>query len=199
MKPCRTCNTEKPLDEYHRNKRTKDGRVARCKTCSKAQKAEYYAANRDALLAQKAKYYTENRERIIAQVSKHSSRPEVKAQIVERKAEYYQENRASIRAHAAEYYQAHPEARWEYGFRRRAEMYGFEPAIEPFTRDELIARWGDECFHCKGEWSELDHHPVPVAHGGEHTLENTKPSCVTCNRPGGAVTRLNKKDTGEAA
>lgn len=34
MKVCCKCKKTKELDEYHRNKRTKDGRVSRCKECA---------------------------------------------------------------------------------------------------------------------------------------------------------------------
>lgn len=142
--------------------------------------AEYRA--RPEVKAHAAEYHVENRDRLIAQM-----------------AEYYAENKEGILARQTEYNQAHPEVKWESTFRTRSIAYGFTPVVEPFTRDELIAKYGDECWHCKGEWSELDHHPVPVAHGGEHSIRNTKPSCVPCNRPGGTIRRLNQTDIGETA
>lgn len=35
MKLCRGCNTEKPLDDFHRRSTAKDGRQSRCKDCQK--------------------------------------------------------------------------------------------------------------------------------------------------------------------
>lgn len=35
MKKCSKCHVEKPLDEFHRYKSSKDGRQHRCKKCSK--------------------------------------------------------------------------------------------------------------------------------------------------------------------
>lgn len=113
-------------------------------------------------------------------------------------AEYYIANRDHALAVAAVRRAAIPHAKWEGMYRHRARKYGLVPVVESFTTHELVARWGDECFHCKGEWSELDHHPVPVAHGGPHTLENAKPSCVTCNRSA-RIRRLSKTDIGETA
>lgn len=115
-----------------------------------------------------------------AHMAEYYARPDVRAQRAEYKAEYYADRKTST-----------PQLYWETGYTERSKGYGFTPIVESFTRDELIERYGDECWHCKGEWSEIDHHPLPVAHGGPHTLENTKPSCTPCNRPGRSVTRLN--------
>lgn len=163
MKACTKCGETKPLDEYHREKRTRDGRVSHCKACVSAARAEYYTANRERISARKAEY---------------SARADVKASKAEYNAEYYKDNREAIRARL----QANPHVRWEADYRRRAIKYGFEPVVESFTRDELIERHGDRCFHCGGEWSETDHYPTPVSRGGHHTLETVVPSCVPCNR-----------------
>ena len=174
MKPCTVCGTVKPLDEYHRNKRKKDGRDPNCKACAKA----YYQANRARVRAYKAAYRAENREAISERMAEYRARPEVKA----RKAEYNAENRERDLAQSAKYRASNPHVAWEYNYRRRAIGYGFEPVIESFTKDELIERHGDRCFHCGGEWSETDHYPTPVSRGGHHTLETVVPSCKPCNQ-----------------
>lgn len=166
MKVCRTCHETKALGEYYKESMGKEGRKARCKTCALAQMAEYHA------------------------------RPEVKDQRAEYNAEYYVENREIILERNAEYYHSHPEAWWEYSFRARSKSYGFEPVIESFTRDELIARWGDECVHCGGPFEHLDHYVTPVFRGGAHTIENCRPSCASCNF---ARNQFNKEDIGKTA
>jgi len=40
MKICNTCNVEKPLSEFHNNKRRKDGKENRCKICQNKLKRE---------------------------------------------------------------------------------------------------------------------------------------------------------------
>lgn len=44
-KVCTKCNKTKPLDEFHRNKNSKDGRVCHCKPCVKVSSAVWAAAN----------------------------------------------------------------------------------------------------------------------------------------------------------
>lgn len=56
MKTCRLCGVEKPLEEYYRNKR--DGYLARCKPCLRAQSKADYRKNPEKYRAKlyKAKY-----------------------------------------------------------------------------------------------------------------------------------------------
>lgn len=108
-------------------------------------------------------------------------------------AEHYQANREAIRARQAEHYHSNrdaiqarraenPHIYWGSLARHRAHGHGYDITVETFTRDELINRYGDQCFHCGGEWSELDHYPIPISRGGHHVIENCKPSCTPCNK-----------------
>lgn len=130
--------------------------------------SDYYRANREHLAAQQADYYRKNRDWLLANYRK-----------------WYAENREYVRAYHAEYHRANPQTQWAAKFRLRARAYGFEhliPSMESFTREDLVERYGDACFHCGGAWSQLDHFPVPVVKGGEHILDNCVPSCATCNQ-----------------
>lgn len=42
MKECKSCLTIKPLDEYHRRTKSKDGRQSICKLCNREQRKAYY-------------------------------------------------------------------------------------------------------------------------------------------------------------
>ena len=113
---------------------------------------------------------------------------------------HQQANRASYAAATRRYRQNHPDREaarvaanphwlWEATYRQRSRRYGFDPVVVSFTRDELVERYGEACWHCGGDFEELDHYPQPVALGGPHTLDNCRPACVTCNRTAGAATR----------
>lgn len=194
MKTCSKCGETKPLDGgFHKKKGGKFGRAARCKSCVKAYQSEWY--ERPEVKAHRAEYkaehYRRNRDAILAQQAEHRARPEVRAH----KAEYYAENRDAILARMAEYHQANPHQQWVKGYLRRAKKYGHPAVIEPFTKDDLIARWGDACWHCGGPFEELDHAVIPVALGGHHTLENCRPSCTPCNAKGSGIRRTNTNET----
>lgn len=47
MKTCTRCNTEKPLDDFHRNQRGRHGRAADCKPCARRRYRTWYKANYD--------------------------------------------------------------------------------------------------------------------------------------------------------
>lgn len=180
--------------------------------------AEYYEANRDKILAhqvayrveyyarpevkaRKAEYNVEyraqNGDRLREWEREYRARPEVKARAAESRAEY--NARPDVKARKAEYWAEYkavsPHVSWESRYRRRAKRYGFEPVVESFTKDELIARWGDACWHCGGPFEQLDHYVTPVALGGHHTLENCRPSCAPCNTKGSGIRRTNTNET----
>lgn len=46
-KVCRSCNEEKPLDQFHADKKAALGVSARCKVCAKAAARDWYAGNKD--------------------------------------------------------------------------------------------------------------------------------------------------------
>ena len=54
MKICNTCQTEKPLDEFNKNVKRKDGLSGKCKSCNKEYLKEHYKSN--------AKRYAKKRE-----------------------------------------------------------------------------------------------------------------------------------------
>ena len=45
MKTCTKCNETKPLDEFHRNAGSPDGRRANCQVCQNAQSMAFYHDN----------------------------------------------------------------------------------------------------------------------------------------------------------
>ena len=167
MKTCTKCGETKPLDEYHRRKRAKDGRESRCKACKRAYKFEWYATNRDAILVRHDEYRAVNSDTILAQRVAYRSRPEVKAM----RARY-----------TAEYKADRPHVGWEWRYSKRARAYGFDPRVSSFTMGELIEAHGDRCVHCGGPFESLDHYPQPISRGGEHSLTNCRPSCMNCQR-----------------
>lgn len=70
---------------------------------------------------------------------------------------------------------------WVSSFRRRARIYGLNPAADLITRQDITSRWGDRCYRCKkGKFEQIDH-LIPVAAGGRHTLDNVVPCCWVCN------------------
>lgn len=186
MKTCTKCGEEKPLDDYARDGRASDGRTSSCKACHSVAARKKYAANQENGRARARAYRAEHREQAAKYRATNAER------IREYMANYHAENREELAAYHAAYYarnrerisaqrSSRPHVGWESSYRQRAEKFGFEAMVIPFTRDDLIARYGDACVHCGGPFEHLDHHPVPVRLGGPHSLDNCVPSCAPCN------------------
>ncbi len=52
-KKCTKCKRRKPLEQFYRNKKAKDGRQELCGKCSSERRVQYYQDNRDEQLAKK--------------------------------------------------------------------------------------------------------------------------------------------------
>jgi 5-methylcytosine-specific restriction endonuclease McrA len=119
---------------------------------------------------------------------KHGVRPDCKVCRTAHKAARYQANRDAVLARNAAHKQANPHIGWEADYRQRCRLHGLMPVIVRFTRDDVVAQYGHDCFYCEtGPFAELDHH-IPVAAGGSHTIANARPSCKACNRLKGNTT-----------
>lgn len=167
-KKCSKCNEEKTLEEFHRDRAAKDGRGSQCKQCVNERAARFREENRDRLRVYAMEYYTKNRDELLPLRRAYQRA-------------HYQENRGRILARHREYQSEHPEVKWAARYRSRALQHGLPAETDPFTKGDVVDRYGDSCFYCEtGEFEELDHY-VPVSKGGRHTLGNVRPSCHPCN------------------
>ena len=172
-KRCTKCGETKPITDFHSNGGGR--RRASCKSCESMRNAARREANPD--------YMVEWRK----------ANPDYMA-------DYMAEWTAANPDYMADYRAANPEVAWLGGYRRRARRFGFEPIVEDFTKADVIELYGDQCWHCKdAPFEELDHHPIPVAAEGPHTIENVKPSCTRCNRAGTQAARAMREELLAAA
>lgn len=172
---CTRCGLQGDLGDFYRQSSRKDGLRSECKNCTKERNRRYYVeegtpqtARKSDRRAQSKRWREENRDRMR-----------------ELKDAWAKKNPDRVKAHHATFRQRHPHAGWESRYRHRVKMLGLEPTVEHFTHDDVIARYGDSCVYCGGEFMELDHY-VPIQKGGPHTLENVRPSCTKCNAAKGA-------------
>lgn len=69
MKTCVSCKLEKPLTEFVRSRRQKDGRHYSCKTCTRARNRAYYERNSAKVIAGTGAARDRNRLRILIHYS----------------------------------------------------------------------------------------------------------------------------------
>ena len=79
-KKCRRCGEVKPLSEYNKDKKNKDGHESKCKKCKLEYMKEYHAKNKEKILEYKKEYYSrpEVKDKRSEYCKEYNSRPEVK-------------------------------------------------------------------------------------------------------------------------
>lgn len=170
---CSKCSHEKTPESFGLDTRSKTGRQARCRECQAADARDRRAANPD-----------QTRERARQRYRSGDNRQKV----AERNQNYYQRNKEALIAYTVEWQQKNPEKaqtyRWKADYKQRSIAASCTPVFgeDEVTRKAVVSLYGDRCWHCKtGLFEHLDHFPVAVGQGGAHTLENVRPSCVSCN------------------
>ena len=97
MKMCSCCKQEKPITEFTKDKRSKDGHFRECRECKNRKMRERYERIKDDPEYQRKKhlaskkYKEEHREEIRIKAMEYNNRPEV----IERKANWYQNKQAN--------------------------------------------------------------------------------------------------------
>lgn len=66
VKTCRSCAETRSLEEFSRRGDTKAGYRSECKACSVKRQQEYYAKNKERVLAKNKEWYVSNRAKVSA-------------------------------------------------------------------------------------------------------------------------------------
>ena len=99
LKTCTRCGKTKPLEDFVKDNRRKDGRGSICYECKRIKDKEYYEKKKNdpefhqKMLERGRKYKEEHREEIREKAKEYNSRPEV----IERRANWHQ-NKQSKRS-----------------------------------------------------------------------------------------------------
>jgi 5-methylcytosine-specific restriction endonuclease McrA len=200
-KACSKCGEEKPLTEYNKDKRKKDGLRRFCRVCEKAYYRKYREENRGKARTYRKKWKKENREKVRADKRKWAKgwRERNPDAAKARRKKYYQENPEKIKAYDKKWREDNPGyyKKWLENNREKVRLYRhrrrallLEATTEHFTHEDLLDFWSEneinykECFYCEKEMSEgpehIDHY-YPLSKGGPHERANLRPSCAQCN------------------
>ena len=106
-KYCSKCDTTKPVTEFHKDRRRKDGLKWLCRPCSSKLERKYYEASPERVNERKRKWADANREKVREQSRKwKKANPE---KVRESARKYYKANPEKMREKARKYYEASPE------------------------------------------------------------------------------------------
>lgn len=184
MKNCTRCGSIKDLGAFSTDRQKKDGLRNWCKACVR----DHRQINADAIKASKLRYRTENPEKV--RQSEKAYREANRDSILEKQREYDAKNQQRIAERVTEYYARNPEKKWVNNYQSRARKRGYAAVVKEFTKQDIVDTYGDACHYCGvSAFEEIDHH-IPVAAGGEHSLENVRPCCSQCNNEKSRSDRL---------
>lgn len=90
MKVCSKCKVNQPIENYHKDKRYKDGLYVICKQC----RIEYRINNKEQLAARYKQYYEANKEKVINRVKNYTEKN--KDVVLQRHKEYREKNKEVV-------------------------------------------------------------------------------------------------------
>ncbi len=209
MKKCTKCLIEQPLENFHVQRRARDGRREICKACrtlsyhnnidaSKAYERKRYANNREEQLARKKEARKQNGDALRAKekAKRDQWSPEKRVTIAIKSKAWRVNNRERWLATCREYNRTHREEKNAYERQRRKDKPEWEKSKRhtrrarakaggKFTPSEwrkLVAFYGGKCLCCRKKPDKLTpDHVVPLCKSGQNTIENIQPLCKQCN------------------
>jgi len=101
MKKCAKCKTEKSIDEFGKNKATKDGYTARCLVCKRLANARWDRKHKEERKEYRKKYYLRNKEELCK--NNREYRFQRKEEIREYKKKYRLQHKEEIRDYQKQY------------------------------------------------------------------------------------------------
>lgn len=82
MKLCRKCSTEKSIDDFHKNKGSKDGLTSVCKPCAIEKARKWYAENKEYATLAMGEYRDANKEKEIERARQWAIKNREKSQAI---------------------------------------------------------------------------------------------------------------------
>ena len=122
-KVCNTCNINKSLSEFYKDKARKDGLKSKCKECFKIHNKQYKQDNKEAIDEYSKQYNQDNKEAIDEYYQQY--RQDNKEAIAEYNQQYKQDNKEAIDEYSKQYNQDNKEYKDEYNLQQAmSEGYG---------------------------------------------------------------------------
>lgn len=116
-KICSNCNQEKPISEFPKCKRNKDGLDTHCKDCRNKKNKAYREKNKEKVKEARKRYYESNKEHILEQMKVYADSH--KEQKAEYDKKYRQENKEKLRIQKKEWAKHSIEHKIRCNLRRR--------------------------------------------------------------------------------
>lgn len=191
VKACTKCGITKPLDQFHRENRTKDGRRANCKQCVSALGKQYREQNHEHIIERQRQWREQNRDYAIKYNREYQDKnpdywPEHRKKNKQRRNEYSKQYFVANRDRLLEARRVHRKQKPEMNNlairRRRARKHG--AVQQRWVVDSTLGAPG-LCWWCGNhldpERTHIDH-VMPISLGGPAKPSNEVLACQLCNQ-----------------
>lgn len=162
LKRCSDCKEEKPISDFAKNRRARDGLFAYCKPCARRRSLAWKAANPERAKAYTAEWKRNNRERLN-----------------EYQRNWYAENSGRWPGYAASYRERHPEA-WARKQRSARLVREYGVTLEEY--EVMVAKQGGVCWICRQPPDGRGKYPVLCLDHDHTTGQLRGLLCHQCNR-----------------
>lgn len=200
-KTCFKCGVPKPIDDFSREKKSRDGKHRLCRACRKIDKAKSYQRNKDKIIADTRAYTLAHPEQRRQASRDHYHRygdayraadraRTEEERIRERKrlrdwkrkqVATSPEWRAKDREIQRARYHRNPITSLAKSHQRRARISENGGAFTSEEWDILCARYDHRCLCCGAQKRLTIDHVVPISKGGGNDISNIQPLCLSCN------------------
>lgn len=158
---CSSCNIERQIDEFIKDKKCSRGFARKCKQCA------YDSRDKEKMSEVKKECYRKNKEKYKERIKQNTAR-------------YLEDGRQS--KWAIKWQKANPDKVAEIKHRRRTRK--MHNGRNDLTAEQIrqIKSTGI-CYYCNEQFDNLSiDHVVPLSKGGENTLSNVVAACIQCNK-----------------
>lgn len=200
LKICNVCKVPKPptTENFYKAKTCKDGLAGTCIPCGRAKRQKYWNENKAERNAYMAQRYIDNKEEILERNKKWREANPEKKKAVDKRYRLRHPDRVNARSRAWReanlarqeeltkvWREANPDRAKAIAtnarHRRRVHLKHAVKDLTPTQWLETIKYFADECAYCGSKLELTQDHVVPVSDGGDHTMGNVIPACISCN------------------
>lgn len=175
-KKCTVCKEVKPMSEFYKDSRCRDGCYTKCKKCHAAA-VKKWQANNIAKFKELNKNWKRAHKKQRAEKSREwaMAHPELSHERGKRSREKYPETSRNWRKNNLDKIR-------NYAQIRRARIIGNGGNLTVEEWNAILDFYGHKCLCCGRDDVKLTmDHVIPIFHGGTHTADNVQPLCGSCN------------------
>lgn len=192
VKICAKCGEEKPLSDFSKDRKNKDGMDRLCKCCHSEKNKAFREKNRETILAKKAAYRLANKAKLADKCKEYYARSKVvrenyllrnKDRLRELQAAYREKNKDKVKERRITYEAANLEKKSVRERNRRARKRNAEGSHTAADIQQLLVLQKNKCASCRKPISSSYHvdHVMPLALGGGNGKDNLQLLCPHCN------------------